>query len=151
MTADVLPVMQGLNMSLPTRITEMADAINNLAFSKAADDPRAIRSIAIRNDRTGEILRPKEHTETHTDIAIRELGTMFDKPGFTDGYLTIRGEFLNRDQAWNRAKEVGQRNLVRAQGRVQVESWNFFSGKSDVMRKKRLTDYPQSQKQFVKS
>ena len=43
---------------------------------------------------------------------------MFDKPGFTDGYLTNEGEFLNRDQAWNRAKEVGQRNLVRAQGRA---------------------------------
>jgi hypothetical protein len=40
------------------KIKEMADAINNLAFSKAADDPRAIRSIAIRNDGTGEILRP---------------------------------------------------------------------------------------------
>ena len=121
MTADVLPVMQSLNMSLPRKIKEMADAINNLDFSKAADDPRAIRSIAIRNDRTGEIFRPKERTETHTDIAIRELGTMFDKPGFTDGYLTNKGEFLNRDQAWNRAKEVGQRNLVRAQGR---RKWN---------------------------
>ena len=43
---------------------------------------------------------------------------MFNKPDFTDGYLTNKGEFLNRDQAWNRAKEVGQRNLVRAQGRA---------------------------------
>ena len=34
------------------------------------------------------------------------------------GYLTNGGEFLNRDQAWNRAKEVGQRDLVRAQGRA---------------------------------
>ena len=97
---------------------EMADAINNLDFSKAADDPRAIRSIAIRNDRTGEILRPKERTETHTDIALREFGEQFERKGFTDGYLTNDGEFLNRDQAWNRAKEVGQRNLVRAQGRA---------------------------------
>ena len=96
---------------------EMADAINNLDFSKAADDPRAIRSIAIRNDRTGEILRPKERTETHTDIALREFGEQLKRNGFTDGYLTNDGEFLNRDQAWNRAREVGQRNLVRAQRR----------------------------------
>ena len=41
---------------IPRKIKEMADAINNLDFSKAADDPRAIRSIAIRNDGTGEIL-----------------------------------------------------------------------------------------------
>ena len=100
------------------KIKEMADAINNLDFSKAADDPRAIRSIAIRNDRTGEILKPKERTETHTDIALREFGEQFERKGFTDGYLTNKGEFLNRDQAWNRAKEVGQRNLVRAQGRA---------------------------------
>jgi hypothetical protein len=118
MTADVLPVMQGLNMSLARRIKEMADGITNLDFSKAADDPRAIRSIAIRNDRTGEILTPKERTETHTDIALREFGEQLKKKGFTDGYLTNKGEFLNRDQAWNRAKEVDQRNLVRAQGRA---------------------------------
>ena len=61
---------------------------------------------------------------------------MFDKPGFTDGYLTNGGEFLNRDQAWNRAKEVGQRNLVRAQGRASGIMELHFSGKSDVMRRK---------------
>jgi len=77
------------------KIKEMADAINNLAFSKAADDPRAIRSTAIRDE-----------------IAFREFGEPFNRKDFTDGYLT------NRDQAWNRAKEVGQRNLVRAQGRA---------------------------------
>jgi hypothetical protein len=103
---------------LTKKIKGMADAINNLDFSKAADDPRAVRSIAIRNDRTGEILRPKERTETHTDIALREFGAQFKRKGFTDGYLTNEGEFLNRDQAWNRAREVGQRNLVRAQGRA---------------------------------
>jgi hypothetical protein len=97
---------------------EMADAINNLDFSKAADDPRAIRSTAIRNDRTGEILEPKERTETHTDIASREFGEQFERKGFTNGYLTNGGEFLNRDQAWNRAKEIGQSPLVRAQGRA---------------------------------
>ena len=77
------------------KIKEMADAINNLDFSKAADDPRAIRSTAIRDE-----------------IAFREFGEPFNRKDFTDGYLT------NRDQAWNRAKEVGQRNLVRAQGRA---------------------------------
>ena len=101
---------------LTKKTKEMADAINNLDFSKAADDPRAIRSTAIRNNRTGEILEPKERTETHTEIAFREFGEPFNRKDFTGGYLTNEGEFLNRDQAWNRAKEVGQRNLVRAQG-----------------------------------
>ena len=73
---------------------EMADAINNLDFSKAADDPRAIRSIAIRNDRTGEILRPKERTETHTDIALRSgrvrKQLLRRKDSYRDRYLQWR-------------------------------------------------------------
>ena len=103
----------------PTRkIKEMADAINNLDFSNSADDPRAIRSTAIQNERTGEILEPKKRTETHTEIAFREFGEPFNRKDFTEGYLTNEGEFLNRDQAWNRVKEFGHRNLVRAQGQA---------------------------------
>ena len=101
---------------LTKKIKQMADAINNLGFSNAADDRRAIRSTTIQNERTREILEPKARTETHTEIAFREFGEPFNRKDFTDGYLTNEGEFLNRDQAWNRAKEVGQRNLVRAQG-----------------------------------
>ena len=108
---------------------EMADAMNNLDFSKAADDPRAIRSIAIRNEKTGEILTPKERTETHTDIALREFGEQLTRKGFTAGYLTNEAEFLNRDQAWNRARELGQRNLVCAQGRASGIMELHFSGK----------------------
>ena len=111
-----LSTMIFIKMRLPRQLRTMQ--LTTWIFSKAADDPRAIRSIAIRNDRTGEILRPKERTETHTDIALREFGEQFERKGFTDGYLTNDGEFLNRDQAWNRANEVGQRNLVRAQGRA---------------------------------
>lgn len=109
---------------------EMADAINNLDFSKAADDPRAIRSIAIQNDRTGEILRPKERTETHTDIALREFGEQLNRKGFTNGYLTNEGEFLNREQAWNRAREIGQSPLVRTSMTGKWNQWNFILAES---------------------
>ena len=61
---------------------------------------------------------------------------MFDKPDFTDGYLTNGGEFLNRDQAWNRAKEVGQRDLIRVQGRASGIMELHFQRKSDVTRGK---------------
>ena len=57
---------------------------------------------------------------------------MFDKPGFTDGYLTNGGEFLNRDQAWNRAQEAGQRNLVRAQRASGIMEFYFKSAKPKI-------------------
>jgi hypothetical protein len=76
-------------------------------FAKEVDNPRAIKSVAIRDDKTGKIHEPDERNWTHTDVAYRKVGSQF-APGTTDGYMTWGGEFLDRQAAYIRAQEVGQ-------------------------------------------
>lgn len=75
-------------------------------------NPKAIKSVAVRDDDTGEIHTGLMHAQIFSDLVKKHTQEGTFREGqllnTTDGFITNDGEFLDREQALNRATELGQ-------------------------------------------
>ena len=77
-----------------------------MKFQPKKDEPRAIKSAAIQL-RNGRVFEGALHPLAHA-AAEQALGKKIDFSNFVDGYTTNKGEFLNREDAYDRALELAQ-------------------------------------------
>lgn len=81
-------------------------------------NPRAVRSAAIRDEDTGKVYEGAIHASALMDYLAQKypdrpeemnvLDAFNTQPGITDGFVTNEGEFLTRQEAFQRAMELKQ-------------------------------------------
>ncbi len=100
-----------------------------------SENPKAISQAAVRDEETGKIYTGTNHPEIYADQIAPEFSGPEDVnfSRFTDGFVTKEKEFLNRDEAYNRAvslrqvdkKELDAGNVKWLETRSFAEARNF--------------------------
>lgn len=92
-----------------------------------SSNPRAIKSAAIRDEKTGEIHSGSIHPQIIMDLLEKAVRDGTYREGFTDdlsdGFITNEGEFLGREAAAQRAFEINQ--LKKLPEYLGLESRDF--------------------------
>ncbi len=98
-------------------------------FQPRKDEPRAIKSPAIRMKKDGKVFEGPLHAVAH-ELAQEELGRSIPIRETEDGFTTNSGEFLNREEAFKRGMELKQvypesikRAAFGSQGRLESDEF----------------------------
>jgi hypothetical protein len=105
------------------RLSQAQDELSGIAFMPSKE-PRAVKTAAIRDEETGKVYEGSMHAFATLEALADKKGLKPDEmgnypqeialdawnshPNLTEGFTTNSGEFLNREQAFDRALELGQ-------------------------------------------
>lgn len=108
--------------------TPQAEIGRETKFQPMPRNPKAIKSVAVKDEETGQVYEGVMHATIYAELA-KQPGFDADSAVLTDGFVTNSGEFLDREQALDRAVELGQMskrklpNLAKRMGALESKEF----------------------------